>query len=873
MAPPSKRQKRLVVPSSEKENEADYTKNVSISEQSLSPNSRPRPDATRSTRSETRLLPTRLRPKRSNQDTRPQISVVRPPHVSPPKHSAKHVQKNEVLRPISTFFSQASQCTGNYGQQKIREPKEDTPAIEDDAEEEDQIEDESSAEEVTHSRGSQNTTRSVLDRRKRPTLPLLGNTAQMQSARASLGSQKFKLTSDRLGNGTGTKSSLKAVEEASDLRPWAERYSPINLAELAVHKKKVSDVRDWLESVFQGQVCKRMLIMKGPSGAGKTATISTLAKSMGVELLEWRNPVGSEFSSEGYMSMSAQFGEFLGRSGRFNALPFVNTDNELGCPSSDADIKEGVTRKLILLEEFPNTFMTSSSSLQFFRSTILEYLANETPPAASALSHSFSTKVNITPIVIVVTETRMTTSIAASDIFTVHRLFGSDILTHAGVSTIEFNSMASTLVIKALDLVVQKEARHSGRRRVPSPFVLKKLSEVGDVRSAIGSLEFLCVRAQDSDDWGGRVACIVKNGANASAQTVMEKESLEMVTQRESSLGLFHAVGKVVYNKRNAVSSQDPQCKPLQQLPGHMSAHTRVQIPQISVDQLINETGTDTETFVAALHENYPLSCEGKIFMDSFNGCIDTLSDSDLLSSARGCQFGPNGTYGNRSIQAAAADILRQDEICFHVAVSGLLFALPYPVKRQKHPFAANGTAKSGTFKMFYPTSMRLSRQIEEVTELVDRWSDRLCGGGIFPAKFPGSTACQLSFRKAQAASTDGLVPEQMSPKEEEGSIRLSLNCTKTEMILERLPFLVKMEQRIQGSTLIKELEKITQFHGFNTQEDETSDEEALEEVVHSRSIGIHQHDGNKGKEADIIVLPVNNETVKLYLSDDDIED
>ena len=33
----------------------------------------------------------------------------------------------------------------------------------------------------------------------------------------------------------------------------------------------------------------------------------------------------------------------------------------------------------------------------------------------------------------------------------------------------------------------------------------------------------------------------------------MEEESLEMVTRREASLGIFHAVGKVVYNKRDEV--------------------------------------------------------------------------------------------------------------------------------------------------------------------------------------------------------------------------------------------------------------------------------------------------------------------------------
>jgi cell cycle checkpoint protein len=40
-------------------------------------------------------------------------------------------------------------------------------------------------------------------------------------------------------------------QSREDQRPWAERYGPINLEELAVHKKKVADVKDWLEGVFE----------------------------------------------------------------------------------------------------------------------------------------------------------------------------------------------------------------------------------------------------------------------------------------------------------------------------------------------------------------------------------------------------------------------------------------------------------------------------------------------------------------------------------------------------------------------------------------------------------------------------------------------
>jgi cell cycle checkpoint protein len=39
----------------------------------------------------------------------------------------------------------------------------------------------------------------------------------------------------------------------ADGRPWPERYAPSNLDELAVHKKKVAEVRNWLTDVFAGK--------------------------------------------------------------------------------------------------------------------------------------------------------------------------------------------------------------------------------------------------------------------------------------------------------------------------------------------------------------------------------------------------------------------------------------------------------------------------------------------------------------------------------------------------------------------------------------------------------------------------------------------
>lgn len=877
MAPPAKRQKRLVVVNSEDDEEIV---SLSPNPEAVDPDrSKARRKPTQSNGTTAQPLPTRPRTKTIKEQLKTRTSTAALEPETPrkkPTRKSKAAEKPQISRPILTFFGKASGSQQPSGQRKLKEPEEEMPEVED--EEEDLIEDESPVEDVVELNGSQDTTKSVLDRRKRPLLFKQQAHATKQPGRPPLGSQKFKLAGSGLGKDTATRAPARATPGERDSRPWAEKYGPTNLQELAVHKKKVSDVRRWLENVLQGRDRQRILIMKGPSGAGKTATLSTLAKIMDFELSDWKNPVGSDFSSEGYMSMSAQFDEFLGRSGRFNALSFADgTGNDYATLLPTATTNEGNgKRKVILLEEFPNTFLSSSSALHSFRSSALEYLAVNTPSVAY-LSRPSAFSPNITPIVIVITETRLTSSTAVSDSFTAHRLLGPEILGHPGVSTIEFNPMASTLVTKALDLVVQKEARHSGRRRIPGPSVLKQLGEVGDVRSAIGSLEFLCVRAEDGDDWGGRVASRAKKGANASALTKMETVSLELVTQRESSLGLFHAVGKVVYNKRDDVYSGNIALEVLQQPPDHLSEHTRLRVPQISVDQLIDETGTDIGTFVAALHENYVLSCEGVSFIDTLNGCLEALSESDLLGSPRGGRFDSGGAHGNRSFQGAAADALRQEEICFHVAVRGLLFALPYPVKRQTHPVAGKTAGKNDTYKMFYPTSMRLSRQMEEIDVLVDRWTDRL-RAGIVPLGKPvtkhGRQFTGLKPKEQQQSDSTGAEKISSHPHEaDDEPFRTSLSCTKAELILERLPFITKIEQRNAVPVQFNELEKITQFRGINEPSEDASDDEDADEVVPAMELAALQHAGHPGKQAEILVLPVEEEVGKLYLSDDDIED
>ncbi|KAG6012400.1 hypothetical protein E4U43_007814 [Claviceps pusilla] len=690
-----------------------------------------------------------------------------------------------------------------------------------------------------------------------------------------------------------------------EFRPWSERFGPRNLDELAVHKKKVSDVRRWLDDVMTGRKRQRVLVLKGAAGSGKTTTMRLLAKDMGFELLEWKNPAVAHMGM-GFVSLSAQFDEFLGRGGKFGTLDVEgSTDSSCVTRTGSKETATSRTEGVILIEEFPNTFSRSSSALTSFRSTILQYLAHLTPSLANVGRMMSYQSDPIRPVVLVVTETLLTTTSASADSLTAHRLLGPEILRHPGVGVIEFNAIAPTILAKALELVVLKEARRSGRRRTPGPQVLQRLGEIGDVRSAISSLEFLCLKGDEASDWGAKVAFTKPKKSKRDSTislTEGESESLELISQREASLGIFHAVGKVVYNKRDETAPADDT---VENLPSYLSQYARPKRSQISVDALIDETGTDTHTFISALHENYILSCEStgpmdlSTPMDYVNDCIEYLSESDLLCPSRDVFFG--GGRGGFSERDSSSHTLRQDEMTFQVAVRGMLFSLPNPVRRKTSTTMAKG---SDAFKMFYPTSLKLWRAREEIEGLVDLWSTKLLkgeshlattknmtdGATAFLIKTPSSTSGGDSMttswmqrqRQRQRQQQPDFNGEPKDPSDPPPLLSLG-SAAQREMLLDRLPYMAHMARAHKttstSSFRLRDLEKVVSFTGLSDpageDEEDASDEDnvvpgeawATDQPFEEASLRSKKRLGIKeGVMSGLLAQ-------KLVLSDDDIED
>jgi cell cycle checkpoint protein len=591
------------------------------------------------------------------------------------------------------------------------------------------------------------------------------------------------------------------------------------------------------------------------------------------DIVDWKNPFSTDIGNGQYNSLSSQFDDFLSQLNGFGGLDLSDTSAPSAPKSSIPEQTPAQTarKRVILIEEFPANLSWGSTALSSFQTSLRRYLA-------SSLSDSrniFRTTADTTPpIVIIISETMLGSSGPTSEKLTAHRLLGPEVYTHPGATIIEFNPIAPTFMLKALQTILGKEANQSGRREIPGTEALKKLSELGDIRSAISALEFLCVRdVRGSQGWSGRVSW--KSSRKSTVPlTTMEKESLELITQRETSLGLFHAVGKVVYNKRDETIDPAQQQEIHVAPPGHLRHLDRPKVSQVSVEDMMDKTGTDVHTFTAALHENYPPSCDGSSFMETLEGCIEYLSDSDILGSETrsfllNSRNGIGTARGRFLGYGASIDRLRQDEISFHIAVRGMLFSLPYPVRRKVEQQSSSSTKgkRVGPFKLYYPTSQRLWKDIEEVDGLVNLWERQLLldPSGI---RRPGHSL---------AAGRDGGVA---SWKTNAMNANLSLNTAKQrgdnsqqmpfmmsreDMLLHYLPYLSK----IMGDTHTtpRGLDRITQFSGINA----PKEEDLLDDDMPQES------EGTSGQRAGIRSLDTNdtveNKEEQLFLSDDDIED
>ncbi|XP_060928154.1 cell cycle checkpoint protein RAD17 isoform X2 [Limanda limanda] len=340
--------------------------------------------------------------------------------------------------------------------------------------------------------------------------------------------------------------------------PWVNRYMPCSQAELAVHKKKIEEVENWIRGHTNSSK-GGILLLTGPSGCGKTTTVQVLSQELGFRIQEWINPTNLEpySSSQDEWRMNgfscstqlAQFQEFLLRANKYCCLRMTDDDG-------------ATERKLIMVEDLPNQFYRQPGSLH------------------DNLRHFVKT--SRSPLVFIVSD-------SLSGDRSSRFLFPREIQEELGISTISFNPVAPTMMIKVLTRISTLEAGKScGRMSVPEKGVLEMLcmGSSGDIRSAINSLQFFSLpdTSLEKELWRmkkdrpvisvGKVVSRTNQRKNKSKHTKEQEEEQEQaIGVKDASLFLFRALGKILHCKRG--NHEAAEGVPAPALSSHLAHHDR----------------------------------------------------------------------------------------------------------------------------------------------------------------------------------------------------------------------------------------------------------------------------------------------------------
>jgi len=78
----------------------------------------------------------------------------------------------------------------------------------------------------------------------------------------------------------------RSVNAEMTERPWVEKYRPRRLDEIVNQKKAIEQVKAWIEDWLSGRARRKVLILAGPPGVGKTTTVYALAREYGFDVVE-----------------------------------------------------------------------------------------------------------------------------------------------------------------------------------------------------------------------------------------------------------------------------------------------------------------------------------------------------------------------------------------------------------------------------------------------------------------------------------------------------------------------------------------------------------------------------------------------------------
>ncbi|KAM6540532.1 hypothetical protein CsatB_004979 [Cannabis sativa] len=416
--------------------------------------------------------------------------------------------------------------------------------------------------------------------------------------------------------------------ESNQKELWVDKYKPHSLEELAVHKKKIEEVKLWFEERLgssKDENTSKVIVITGQAGVGKSATVHAIACHFGARLCEWNTPtpiIWQEHlhnSSAGlrYMSKLDEFEYFVERVRKYGLIP----------PTENMESKESI---ILLIDDLPVT----NGKLAFERLRNSLYLlvrSVQIPTAILVTNYGEADSGDHT--------TQYLEELQSS-------------LENAGACKVAFNPITHNSTKKILSRICRLE---QCKVSVDQIDLIAKASG-GDIRHAITSLQFFCVKPS------------LAHPISSPNRPIMD-EGFPLDFGRDETLSLFHALGKFLHNKReteNVLESVGDEFSVQERL-------ARLPLKMDAPEKILCQAHGQARPIVDFLNENV-LDFLSEEAIDDAWTVASYLGDVDLLlGTFRGMLARRN--EAENVLQSAAAS----------VAVRGVLFGNHHPMPSRWH--------------------------------------------------------------------------------------------------------------------------------------------------------------------------------------------